>query len=91
MPLYEYLCGRCGEVSEVIQRFADAPLETCPREGCGGPVTKQISATSFSLKGSGWYTTDYKRSAKPSAPAAEKPATTEKPAPAGETHKPSAD
>jgi putative FmdB family regulatory protein len=85
MPLYEYLCDKCGELSEVMQKFSDAPLTVCPREGCGGAVTKQMSMTSFALKGTGWYTTDYKRSsasasAKPAAtPAAEKPAASEKP------------
>lgn len=62
MPLYEYLCQKCGQVSEVIQKLSEPPMETCPREGCGGPVAKQMSLNSFALKGVGWYTTDYKRS-----------------------------
>jgi putative FmdB family regulatory protein len=71
MPLYEYQCASCQKVHEVMQKFSDAPLETCP--DCNGPVSKLISMSSFALKGSGWYTTDYKRSPAPSAPAA-KPA-----------------
>jgi putative FmdB family regulatory protein len=57
MPLYEYLCSKCGEKFEVIQKFADAPLTV--HEGCGGTVERLISLSGFSLKGSGWYATDY--------------------------------
>lgn len=60
MPLYEYQCSKCDRVHEVMQKFSDAPLSECPE--CQGPVTKLMSMNSFSLKGSGWYTTDYKRS-----------------------------
>ena len=67
MPLYEYECGGCKKVLEVMQKFSDAPLSACPE--CGGGVTKLMSLGSFSLKGSGWYATDYKR--KPSCAAAE--------------------
>ena len=57
MPLYEYECQACGNRSEVIQRFSDAPLTTC--DACAGELRKLISAPSFQLKGSGWYKTDY--------------------------------
>jgi putative FmdB family regulatory protein len=60
MPLYEYLCSKCGEKFEVIQKFADAPLTV--HEACGGTVERLISLSGFSLKGSGWYATDYARS-----------------------------
>lgn len=60
MPLYEYLCSKCGEKFEVIQKFADAPLTV--HEGCGGTVERLISLSGFSLKGSGWYATDYAKS-----------------------------
>jgi putative FmdB family regulatory protein len=59
MPLYEYQCDSCKKVLEVMQKFSDAPLDACPE--CGGPVAKLMSMSSFALKGSGWYTTDYKR------------------------------
>ena len=65
MPLYEYDCSKCGEHLEAIQKFSDAPLATCPK--CSGPLVKQLSLGSFHLKGSGWYNTDYRKSAK-SAP-----------------------
>src|SRR5882724_5517534 len=57
MPLYEYKCSSCGKKFEVIQKFADEPLETHPE--CGGLVEKLFSAPAFHLKGTGWYATDY--------------------------------
>ncbi|HVO26658.1 MAG TPA: zinc ribbon domain-containing protein [Candidatus Margulisiibacteriota bacterium] len=58
MPIYEYRCRKCGEF-EVTQRITEPPLARCPT--CRGKVTKLISNTSFQLKGSGWYITDYGR------------------------------
>jgi len=57
MPIYEYECTECGEKCEVIQKFKDKPLKTCPE--CGGRMHKLISHSTFILKGSGWYVTDY--------------------------------
>ena len=58
MPIYEYLCRHCGHHLEAIQKMTDKPLQHC--EQCGNmKLEKQISATSFRLKGSGWYATDY--------------------------------
>lgn len=56
-PIYEYQCGKCGEVFEVFQKITDAPLKKC--KFCSGGVEKLISQSSFQLKGSGWYLTDY--------------------------------
>jgi putative FmdB family regulatory protein len=58
MPIYEYRCGGCGEVFEVIRKFSDKPLKKCIF--CGeGKVEKLISQSSFVLKGSGWYKDGY--------------------------------
>jgi putative FmdB family regulatory protein len=57
LPIYEYKCEGCGEVFEVIQKFADEPLAV--HEKCGGHVHRLMSAPSFQFKGSGWYVTDY--------------------------------
>ena len=68
MPLYEYRCQSCQHQFEVIQKFSDPPIGTCP--GCGqGPVVKLLSSPAIQFKGSGWYITDYARkdAAKPSA------------------------
>lgn len=56
MPIYEYACDKCGTF-EVSQRITESPLRRCPT--CKGKVRKLISSTSFQLKGSGWYVTDY--------------------------------
>lgn len=62
MPLYEYQCDACAHRFEVIQKFSDAPLETCPK--CGGEVKKLLSSPAIQFKGSGWYITDYARAGK---------------------------
>ncbi|MEO8601904.1 MAG: zinc ribbon domain-containing protein [bacterium] len=61
MPIYEYQCEKCGEF-EVTQRITEGPLKKCPT--CKRKVKKLISSTSFQLKGSGWYVTDYARKGK---------------------------
>ncbi len=59
MPLYEYHCTFCHESSEILQKISDAPEKTCPHCHKDG-LEKQISSTSFQLKGGGWYVTDFK-------------------------------
>jgi len=59
MPIYEYQCEKCGVIIEKIQKFSDAPLTSCER--CDGKLNKLLSQSSFSLKGSGWYLTDYSK------------------------------
>src|SRR5689334_16469186 len=59
MPIYEYSCAKCGKTIEVIQKMSDKPLKT--HAGCGGKLTKLISAAGFQFKGTGWYVTDYAR------------------------------
>jgi putative FmdB family regulatory protein len=57
MPIYEYRCDKCGAHLEVIQRMGDKPLTRCTK--CKGKLQKVVSKSSFQLKGSGWYVTDY--------------------------------
>ncbi len=57
MPIYEYECDGCGKRHEIMQKITAKPLAHCP--DCGGRMHKLISHTSFVLKGSGWYATDY--------------------------------
>lgn len=57
MPIYEYECSQCGMILEVLQKFSDAPLKLC--EHCSGSLHKIVSQSSFHLKGTGWYVTDY--------------------------------
>lgn len=65
MPLYEYNCSGCKKHLEVIQKFSDAPLTVCPE--CGASLEKKLSLTSFQLKGTGWYNTDYRKPSSSSA------------------------
>src|SRR6185503_20450985 len=60
--IYEYSCKKCGKTIEVIQKFSDPPLKK--HQGCGGALTKLVSASAFQLKGTGWYVTDYARKGK---------------------------
>ncbi len=57
MPIYEYKCEKCGKEFEVFQGMSDPAVTSC--RFCKGKVRKQMSLTSFQLKGSGWYVTDY--------------------------------
>lgn len=57
MPLYEYQCDACGHRFEVIQKFSDPLIETCPK--CGSLVRKLMSSPAIQFKGSGFYITDY--------------------------------
>jgi putative FmdB family regulatory protein len=58
MPIYEYKCRKCGKQFEAFQGIADPELKSC--KFCKGKVHKMVSLSSFSLKGTGWYATDYK-------------------------------
>ena len=57
MPIYEYECMKCGEIEEVIQKFSDKALTKC--KYCSGKLQKLVSQSTFHLKGTGWYVTDY--------------------------------
>jgi putative FmdB family regulatory protein len=62
MPIYLYQCQVCEVTHEVLQKFSDAPLNTCP--DCGGSVQKLFTPeVGLSFKGSGFYITDYVRNA----------------------------
>jgi putative FmdB family regulatory protein len=62
MPTYEYRCAKCGEHVEVFQSFSETPLTK--HEGCGGKLSKVLAAAGIVLKGSGFYKTDNRSSAK---------------------------
>lgn len=58
MPIYEYACPDCGHNFDALQKFSDDPIRDCPV--CKAVnVKKKISATSFVLKGGGWYKDHY--------------------------------
>lgn len=59
MPIYEYECKNCGYKFEQLQKMSDEPLKICDK--CGKEqLVKLISNSSFQLKGTGWYVTDFK-------------------------------
>jgi putative FmdB family regulatory protein len=61
MPTYEYECTKCGHTFEAFQSMKDEPLSSCPK--CRGRVRRLIQGgIGIIFKGSGFYTTDYKKS-----------------------------
>ena len=62
MPIYEYVCRKCGEVTEKIHGMNETPAVKC--EACGGKAERKISSGAFILKGSGFYANDYGKKSK---------------------------
>ena len=61
MPTYEYRCNSCNHRFEELQSMTADPISECIK--CGGPVKRLIGAgAGIIFKGSGFYTTDYKKS-----------------------------
>ena len=61
MPTYEYACTNCGHTFEAMQKISDKPLTRCPK--CKGAIRRVIhGGMGVIFKGSGFYTTDYKKS-----------------------------
>ncbi len=57
MPLYDYQCAACQNVTEVRHGFKEAMTEKCPT--CGGSDMKRVfSAAPIIFNGSGYYITD---------------------------------
>jgi putative FmdB family regulatory protein len=74
MPIYEYACTSCGERTEARQSFSDPPLEECPN--CGGKLRKLYSPVGIVFKGSGFYSTDAKKSSGSSSKSSDSKSTT---------------
>jgi putative FmdB family regulatory protein len=70
MPIYEYECNECGKIQEIFQKFSDKPLTQCKQ--CSGKLHKLISHSSFHLKGTGWYVTDYANKSRPNSETSKK-------------------
>ncbi|MGI9345351.1 MAG: FmdB family zinc ribbon protein [Gammaproteobacteria bacterium] len=58
MPLYDYKCGSCGKIEEILKRSSDGEAVMC--SACQCAMQLQVSAPFFRLKGGGWYETDFK-------------------------------
>ena len=64
MPTYSYACTECGNRFDVVQAFTDDTLTTC--EQCSGRLRKLFNSVGVVFKGSGFYRTDSRESAKSS-------------------------
>jgi putative FmdB family regulatory protein len=56
MPLYDYRCAKCGNVTEVRHGFNDTHDRPC--EACGGELSRVFNPAPIVFKGSGFYVTD---------------------------------
>lgn len=57
MPLYEYLCTKCGHRFEKIESHNASARKKCPE--CGARAERVLAPPAIQFKGSGWYVTDY--------------------------------
>lgn len=55
MPLFEFRCRECDHLEEVLQKYTDPAPAVCPACGKEHTMGKEVSLTSFQLKGGGWY------------------------------------
>jgi putative FmdB family regulatory protein len=60
MPVYEYRCTKCDHTFERYQAVGEAAPE-CPT--CGSPSRKVFTSVGLIFKGSGFHTTDYRKTA----------------------------
>ena len=65
MPTYSYACTECGNRFDAVQAFSDAALTTCTE--CNGRLRKLFGNVGVVFKGSGFYRTDSRESAKSAA------------------------
>ena len=60
MPTYEYKCLKCKKRFEAQQRMSDEPLKKCLH--CKGRVERLIgTGAGLIFKGTGFYSTDYRK------------------------------
>lgn len=95
MPTYQYKCNNCGNEFEEFQSITESPLDKCP--SCGQKPRRIITGgAGFLLKGSGFYTTDYrsesyKAAAKKEKESASPPSSSAESSPKSKTDKPKSD
>lgn len=65
MPTYSYQCTECDDRFDIVQAFTDDALTTCKR--CSGRLRKRFNSVGVVFKGSGFYRTDSRESAKKSS------------------------
>ena len=57
MPIFDYRCNKCGKEFEKLVRNEEDKV--CP-DCASTDLAKKVSSAGFSLKGTGWYATDFK-------------------------------
>ena len=62
MPTYSYACTECDNKFDMVQAFSDDALTECPK--CDGRLRKLFGKVGVVFKGSGFYRTDSRESAK---------------------------
>ena len=65
MPTYSYACTECDNKFDLVQAFSDDALTDCPQ--CDGRLRKLFGKVGVVFKGSGFYRTDSRESAKSSS------------------------
>ncbi|WP_428014137.1 FmdB family zinc ribbon protein [Athalassotoga sp.] len=61
MPLYRYVCPKCGHEEVLLKKFSEADGVKC--EVCGSKMIRQMgNLETIVFKGNGYYTTDFKKS-----------------------------
>jgi putative FmdB family regulatory protein len=60
VPLYDYQCKACGEVTEVRHGFKETYEDKCG--ACGGEMRRVFNPAGIVFKGSGFYVTDSRKS-----------------------------
>jgi putative FmdB family regulatory protein len=62
VPTYSYACTECDNRFDAVQAFSDDALTTCPK--CSGRLRKLFGNVGVVFKGSGFYRTDNRETAK---------------------------
>ena len=67
MPIYEWVCPRCGHEEETLQQIND-PAPVCVKcvyqfknKNILETMKRKISKSSFALKGGGWFKDGYSK------------------------------
>jgi putative FmdB family regulatory protein len=64
MPLYQFVCPKCGTEVELMKKLDDVTVPLCCEEGCSVEMVKVLSAPAFHLKGGGWAKDNYHKRTK---------------------------
>jgi putative FmdB family regulatory protein len=67
VPTYSYACTDCDDRFDTVQAFTDDSLTTCAK--CSGRLRKLFHSVGVVFKGTGFYRTDSRESAKSPSPA----------------------